>query len=533
MAWLSDAKQLTLAMAGGVFVICAAGRAGAEDASAGDGAPDYAAEARRVVETFDATGMIAIAMIEGKIVYQGAFGLAEAGTERPVTSDMLFPIGSISKAFTATALALLVDRGTIEWDAPITTYIPEFNMHDPWVTEHFSVRDALTHRSGLPVGAGDLLFWPDGEGDAADVLDALPHLRPTSGFRTEFGYDNLLYIVAGEVVARAAGKSWADFVTDEIFKPLDMRSCAANRSRIKKRAKVVTGHQFAPGAEKGTPVDERTLLRDWVAPAGGIYCSAEDMMKWAQFWFDAGVTSDGKRLISEDQMSELWRGVTPMPTGAPLQQRGSTIHPLYALGWMVQDFQGAPMATHAGGVSGVISNFILLPKQEIAIFASTNDERQGAVAWTYQLADGFIGEQDLDYIKVFGDRLAGALEKTQSALAEASEPPENAAAPSLPLSAYAGVYEDAWYGRVTIAAGPDGLSIDMSRSELLDGPLTHFDGDKFVAAWPDRSLNADAFVTFSVEDGAATGFKMEAVSDATDFSYNFRDLDLMRVQTTE
>ncbi|MEO1658562.1 MAG: serine hydrolase [Pseudomonadota bacterium] len=531
--WLDDAKQLAVAMAGGVLAFSVPGCDG-EDGDATDQAlPDYAEEAQRVIETFDATGMTAIVMVDGEIVYQDVFGSAEAGTERPVTIDMLFPIGSISKTFTATALAMLVDQGLVDWDAPMTTYIPEFEIYDPWITEQFSLRDAATHRSGLPFGAGDLLFWPDGEGDVADLINALPYFQPTSGFRTDFTYSNLLYIVMGEVVARVSGKSWADFVTEEIFEPLDMQSCAADRSRIKSGADVVRGHQFAPGADQGTPVDERTVLRDWVAPAGGIYCSADDMMKWAQFWFDGGLTSGGERLLSEAQIAEQWRGITPLPAGTPFAQRGSTLHTLYGLGWNVQDFKGEPMVSHAGGVAGVISNLILLPQQKTAIFASINDERLGAFAWTFQIADGFVGGQDIDHVKIFGDRAAMMSAMAQSALDNAATPPEDAAAPTLPLSAYAGDYEDAWYGRVTITADTDGLSIDMSRSELLDAPLTHFNGDQFVAAWPERSLNADAFVTFAVEDGAVTGFKMKAVSATTDFSYNFHDLNLVRVQAGE
>lgn len=531
--WLDDAKQLAVAIAGGALAFLVPGCDDKNDSATEEAAPDYAAEAQRAIETFDATGMTAIVMVEGEIVYQDVFGLAEAGTERPITTDMLFPIGSISKTFTATALAMLVDEGLVDWDAPMTTYISEFKMHDPWVTAQFSLRDALTHRSGLPFGGGDLLFWPDGEGDVADLLDALPHLQLTSGFRTDFTYSNLMYIVLGEIVARVSGKSWADFVTEEIFEPLGMQNCAADRSRISSSASVVRGHQFVPGAEKATPVDERMLLRDWVAPAGGIYCSADDMMKWAQFWFDGGLTSNGERLLSEAQIAEQWRGITPLPAGKPFAQRSSTLNTLYGLGWNVQDFKGEPMVSHAGGVAGVISNLILLPKQKTAIFASINDERNGAYAWAFQIADGFVGERGVDHLKIFGDHMVVMLDRAQAALGNAATPPEDALAPSLPLSAYAGDYEDVWYGRVTITADADGLSIDMSRSELLDAPLTHFNGDQFVAAWPVRSLNADAFVTFAVEDGTVTGFKMKAVSAATDFSYNFHDLDLVRVTAGE
>lgn len=238
------------------------------------------------------------------------------------------------------------------------------------------------------------------------MINALAHLQPTSEFRAEFAYDNLLYIVAGEVVARVSGKSWADFVTDEIFKPLGTQNCAADRSRIMPDANVTTSHQCPLGSTEPKPVDERLLLSDWVAPAGGIYRAAEDNMKWAQFWFDGGLTGSGDRLVGESQMSELWKGVTPIPLNAPLKHRDEVVHSVYALGWFEQDFQGTDMVTHSGGVSDGVSNFILLPKQEFAIFASTNDESWGSFAWTYQIADEFVDGRVTDHIRTCSDRSA-------------------------------------------------------------------------------------------------------------------------------
>ena len=491
---------------------------------------DYKSEAERAIEAFDATGMIAAVMIDGEVVYLDAFGKANEVTDEPVTTDMLFPIASISKAFTATALAILVDRGLVQWDAPIKTYIPKFEMYDPWVTENFSIRDALTHRSGLPLGAGDLLFWPDAKGSVEDVIKALPHLKPTTGFRSEYAYDNLLYVVAGEVVARASGKSWADFVTKELLKPVGMKNCAANGALIKRGKSVVTGHERAPGTAEGTPMSPLTDFPEWLAPAGGIYCPAGDMMKWAQFWFDGGVTQKGKRLISEEQAKEVWEGVTPLKPRAPLTDSRLTNHALYALGWRVLDFNGTLLVGHSGGAPGVASNFILLPHKKIAIFASSNDYRPTARAWTYQIADALIDGQDADLIKLFGEQFAAKLNNAIDTLSGTAEPPEDAASPTLPLSDYAGIYRDAWYGDVTITYDAGGLAIDMSRSELLDGPLAHYDGDQFVAFWPNRTLKADAFVNFSVEDGVVTGMAMEAVSEITDFSYDFHHLDLRKVK---
>lgn len=495
--------------------------------------PDYEAEAERAMEAFDATGMVAAVTLDGETVYEGAFGKANEATDTPMTTDMLVPFASIGKAFTTTSLAILVDRGLVDWDEPIRTYIPEFKMHDPWVTEHFTVRDALTHRSGLPLGAGDLLFWPDAESEVDDIIAALPHLRPSTEFRSAYAYDNLLYMVAGEVVARTSGKSWADFVTEEILEPVGLENCAADRTRMKPGQVLATGHERAPSDEEGTPVSETMLFKPQHSALGGLVCPAEDLMIWARFWLDGAVTKDGTRLVSEEQVKELWKGVTPKGVGKYLRESGASHLQLYALGWNVTDFEGTLMVSHSGGAPGVISHFILLPEKDIGIFASANDYRRTAIAYTFQLADDLVGGRDFDYIAAYGGDFAKTLTQSQKALSDAVSPPADAEAPSLPLAAYTGVYRDEWYGDVTVRLEEGQLFLDMSRSEILDGPLTHYAKDRFVAFWPDRSLKADAFVTFTEENGHITRMKMKAVSDITDFSYDFHDLDLVRVETEE
>ncbi len=490
--------------------------------------PDFEGEALRAMEAFDATGMAAAVTVDGEVVFQAAYGKADEGTDAPLTEDMLLPVASISKAFTTTALAILVDRGLVDWDAPVRTYLPEFAMYDPWVSEHFTVRDALTHRSGLPLGAGDLLFWPDSYSTAGDIIAALPHLRPSTEFRAAYAYDNLLYIVAGEIVARASGESWAEFVREEIFEPVGLEECATDYTRMREDQTLMTGHERAPGEEEGVPVDERTLFKPEHAAAGGIVCPASDMMIWAQFWLDGAETKDGERIISEKQASELWTGVTPKRSGGSFNAGASHMQ-LYALGWNITDFEGTLMVSHSGGAPGVTSNFILLPEKNIGIFASSNDYRGTASTFTTQIADDLLGGRQFDYIAASGERFAKSIAEAQAALAGAVSPPADAAAPSLPLAAYTGVYRDAWYGDVTISLKDGKLFIDMSRSEILDGSLSHYDGDRFVAFWPDRSLKADAFVTFTEEGGKITRIAMEAVSDITDFSYDFHDLDLVRV----
>ena len=494
--------------------------------------PDYAGEAERIMDGLDATGMTAAVMVDGKVVYSGAFGSIEEGKPGAVTPDTLFPIASISKAFTTTALAMLVDEGKIAWDDPVRKYIPEFAMYDPWVSEHFTIRDALTHRSGLPLGAGDLTIWPDGNATPQDVISELKYLRPTTGFRDGYAYDNLLYIVAGEIVERVSEQDWTDFITSRIFTPIGMSACAADETRIRPGQSFATGHERAAADTRGTPIDERmTFSRTWVA-AGGIWCTSGDMMKWGKFWLDGGVTADGTRLLSEEQAKALWTGITPVAaTISPASGEGNLV--LYGLGWFVSNTEGTPVVYHSGGAPGVTSNFIILPAKKTVIFASSNDYMSTAGAWTRHIADALAdGQQDADVIGMAIASNAKANAEAVAALGNAVTPPEDAARPTLPLDAYVGTYRDPWYGTVTIsqrdADRGGGLYIDMGRSELLDGPLTAFDGDTFAAVWPDKTMKADAFVTFTVEDGKATGIKMKAISDITDFSYDFHDLDLKR-----
>ncbi|WOI54724.1 serine hydrolase [Parvularcula sp. LCG005] len=491
--------------------------------------PDFDATAKAAIDAYDATGMTAAVMVDGETVYTGAYGVMRQGRKTPVTEDTLFPIASISKAFTTTALAILVDRGQVDWDAPLKTYIPEFEMSDPWVTEHFTLRDALTHRSGLPLGAGDLLIWPDGQANVEEVIAALPHLRPSTEFRSEYAYDNLLYIVAGEVVARVSGMSWSDFVTQEILEPVGMTECASDKTRIRKGQPVVTGHEREPGAEDGVPVPKELEFSMTWAATGGIFCTAPGMMKWAKFWLDDGVTADGTRLISEEQFKEVWTGVTPTGVGGALAKRGASHLSLYALGWSVMDFEGKLAVTHSGGAPGVVSRLILIPEEDIAIFASANDYRATASTFAWQVADDLINGRDEDSIAASKISFAESLVKARAQLDGAISPPADAQAPSLPLNAYTGVYSDPWYGEVEIRRQGKGLYIDMGQSNLLDGPLTPYNGDQFVAFWPNRSLKADAFVNFIVEDGEVSGLTMKAVSDITDFSYDFHDLDLEKV----
>ena len=412
---------------------------------------------------------------------------------------------------------------------PVIDHLPEFRLSDPWVTREFTIRDLLTHRSGLPLGAGDLLMFPDGNATAAEIIGALAHFEPATSFRSEFAYDNLLYIVAGEVVARVSGKPFADYLEQELLTPLGMNDCVAYADRAAPNAALATAHVLVDGELETTT----TRVTPLVAAAGGIACSAESMAKWMKFVLAEGRNDDGRQLVSEENFDELVKPVTLLPVPGFLAEHAGAVLNAYALGWNLSTFHGEPMLSHGGGVWGMTTFIAVMPEQKLAVFASNNQMSVAPRAAVQAIVGLYlrdtVPDADEDWIEIFGafaeDRRDAANEVVEKAWTGRAADSK----PALPLEAYAGVYRDPWYGTVRILLEDGKLWFRSDRNEPLQGPLEHFQYDTFVARWTDRRLEADAYVTFSLApDGTVERIRMKAVSPATDFSYDFHDLDLRR-----
>jgi CubicO group peptidase (beta-lactamase class C family) len=208
--------------------------------------------AARAMEAFQTPGIAVGVVQDGELVYAKGHGVREIGRPDPVDPDTLFQIASLTKAFTAAALGILVDDGTLDWDDRVIDYLPEFQMYDSWVTREFTIRDLLTHRSGLGLGAGDLLFWPQAKSTREDIIRAMRHLEPETSFRTAYAYDNLLYAIAGEVVRAVSGVPWEDFVETRIMQPLEMTGCRAFPDRVAGQTNRATPHMVVDGALETT-----------------------------------------------------------------------------------------------------------------------------------------------------------------------------------------------------------------------------------------------------------------------------------------
>jgi CubicO group peptidase (beta-lactamase class C family) len=476
------------------------------------------------MKTFEVPGLALTIVKDGQVVLAKGYGVKKLGEQAVVDGQTLFGIASNTKAFTATALGILVEEGKIRWDGRVIDYLPWFQMSDPYVTREMTVRDLLVHRSGLGLGAGDLLWWPASTYNRHEIARRLRFIPLATSFRSAYAYDNLLYLLAGEVIEAASGQSWEDFMSSRILSKVGMRSSNVRHSAARAGGNVAAPHAQVDGRVRPiAPFDS-----DNTNPAGGINSCADDMARWLLVQLAEGKLPDGSRLFSSDTSRELMTIVTPMP----LRQVPAELEPIrpnfygYGLGFGVLDYRGKKLVSHTGGLPGYLSKVAMLPELKLGVSVLTNQESAAAFdSIVNHVLDAYLQAPDTDWIAAYETIVRRAAQSTTNANEQAASARDAASKPSLPLAKYAGTYRDAWYGDVTISSVGNGLAIQFEKTPLLAGTLEHWQHDTFVARWKDRELRADAFVTFSLNpDGTTDRVLMRAVSPDTDFSYDFQDL---------
>ena len=483
-----------------------------------------------VMKAFEVPGLSLAVVKDGKVLLAKGYGVRKMGDPAPVDARTQFGIASNTKVFTATALALLVEEGKLAWDAPVIRYLPGFAMYDPYVTRELTIRDLLVHRSGLGLGAGDLLWWPPSSYDRKEVAYRLRFIKPATSFRSAYAYDNVLYSVAGEVIEAVSGKSWEDFVSSRILAKVGMTASDVRHSAAGGPGNIAGTHARIDGTVR--PI--APFLSDNTNPAGGIMSGAEDMAKWVMVQLDSGRTADGSRLFSTRTTRELWTLVTPIPIGEPapeLRELRSNFNG-YGLGLGIRDFRGKKMLSHTGGLPGYLSRVTMLPELRLGVVVLTNQESGAAFnVLTNRILDHFLGATSPDYLGIALRAEAAERARLAAAATRRTATRDSASGPSLALAKYAGTYRDDWYGDITIAQEENRLVIRFSRTPSLVGDLSHWQHDTFVARWRDRELRADAFITFALNpDGSIERARMVPVSDETDFSFDCQDLELKPVR---
>lgn len=487
---------------------------------------DLDATVERVRAQFDVPGIAVAVVKDGEVVLERGWGVREQGRDAPVQADTLFAIASNTKAFTATALNLLAEDGRLAMDDKVIEHLPAFRMSDPFVTGQMTLRDLLSHRSGLSLGAGDLLFWPTTTYSNAEVVQRLAQVPLKGGFRERYAYDNILYAVAQQVVEQVSGMSFQQFLQTRIFDPVGMRGTRYNADHLR------PGDVAAIGHARHDFKDLRTVAPlTWSnnAGAGGIYSSAHDMARWMQVQLAQGRLADGTPLFSERSQQQMWQMITPQPIATPSVPELAPARPGFAgygEGWSLSDYRGRKLVWHTGGWPGMVSRLTLVPDENLGVVVLTNQEVGAAFnAITLSVLDAYLGGDGHDWVQAYAKAVAKSQDKADEAWAQHQAARDARSRPSLPLAAYAGLYRDRWYGDMRIETAGKGLRLSFARTAQLTGRLEHWQHDTFIVRWDDRSLNADAFVNVALDpDGKVREVRMQPVSDLTDFSFDFQDL---------
>ncbi|MES2298717.1 MAG: serine hydrolase [Pseudomonadota bacterium] len=491
---------------------------------------DLAADVERTMRTFDVPG-IAIAVVkDGKVLVARGFGVRERGQAGAVDGKTVFEIASNSKAFTVAALATLVDQGKLAWDDPVTKHVPGFQLFDPYSTHAMTLRDLLSHRSGLGLGAGDLLWWPSTAFTTDEIIEKLRYLPPATSLRNNYAYNNLAFIVAGKVLSNTAGKPWGAAVRERILAPLGMDGTTTSLDENAGNPNLAHPHSKIDG----TAVPVKPMPAPNAVGAVGINSNAEDLARWMRVLLDQGALAGDaagqpRRLWSAAQAREMWMAQTPMrisePKPALAEAKPNFL--AYGLGFQLRDYRGVKLVLHGGALQGFYSRLLMVPEAHLGIAILTNAESGGALnALQYRLLDAYLGGAPAkDWIGALAEVENAAHQEERKRQAQASAARAAGSRPSLPLESYDGQYRDPWYGLATIKKVGQRHVLSFAKSPDLTGELEHWQHDTFIVRWRERNFDADAFVSFALKpDGSIERMKMAPLSTETDFSYDFEDL---------
>lgn len=448
---------------------------------------DAYAEKARV--DWEVPGMAIAIVKDDKIVYAKGFGVKKLGEAGAIDEKTKFAIGSSSKAFTAATLAILVDEGKIKWDDRVSKYLPDFEVYDPYVTRELTIRDLLTHRSGLE--RGDFL-WYGTDNSRAEILRRTRFIKPTWSLRSTFGYQNLMYLAAGMVVEKVTGKTWDEFVAERVFTPLGM---SATSTSIK---------AFKPGDNVSTPhakIDDKVASIPWrnidnIAPAGSINSNVLDMAQWLRLQLGGG-TADGKKIFGAGVAREMHMGQTVIRLEGGQGLTYPEAHFLnYGMGWFLSDYKGKKLIEHGGAIDGMRAEVALVPEEKLGVVILTN--LNGAVVsmpLLYRIIDSYLGVPQKDYSAEILAKYKPLLEAGAAAEKKADADRIPNTKPTLQLASYVGTYNSELYGDVKITL--EGEKLKMAFGPAFVSTLEHWNYDTFRGNFF-AAGNSKPTITFSM-----------------------------------
>ncbi len=469
---------------------------------------------------------IAVGVIEnGEVVYTRVAGETIAGSGEKITPQTLFKIASNSKAMTTALLGRLVDQGKLRWDDPVTKYLPQFQMNDPWVTANMRVADLLTHASGLPEGGGDLMLWPEPNSfTRADIIHGLRFIKPDYSFRSQYRYDNLLYVVAGEVAAAVGGAPYETLMHREVFEPLGLDRCQVGVWNRDKVGNVATPHRRDGERNVAIPGDADIPVSTSDA-AGGIRCDLTDMLSWARNWLVP--TPAQVQWLSPVQRTTLQSPHMLIPVSAQRRQWDNTHVMAYGYGWRMADVDGEWNVWHTGTLNGMYSMLSLLPDRKSGFVFMINGEAGDArTVLGEMLTKHFTAPDDKRDVNWYADALD---QEAAQRPAEATRPDTTAQRPATirELATWTGKYRDPWFGDISLCPRGDQVRFVAVKSPTMTGTVMRL-GKRYLVHW-DGSGSLDAWLDFHAATGDAPAtLRMAKLDPQGDFSFDYEDLELQR-----
>ncbi len=460
-----------------LIALCGVGPLSAQNAAPFEGFDDYV---NRSMKEWEIPGMAIAIVKDDKVVFAKGYGVRDIGKPASVDEHTLFAIGSSSKAFTAASLAILMDEGKLKWDDPVTKYLPGFQLYDPYVTREMTVRDLLTHRIGLE--RGDQI-WYATPYSREEILRRIRYLPPSSSMRSKFGYQNIMFLAAGQIVPSVTGKSWDDFVAERIFAPLGMKESDTTIRALAQSNDVATPH---------VKIDDKVQTVPWrnidnISPAGSINSNVVDMAQWVRLQLGKGKYG-GKQVISEAAIKEMQTPQSIIRIEGLYPIMYPDAHFLsYGMGWFLSDFRGSKLVEHGGAIDGMRALVAMIPEKNVGVVILTN--LNGTVLpqfLSYRIFDSYLGEQSTDWAADGLKKVKAAEAQAKAAAAKADAARVMGTKPSLDLKDYTGKYRSEIYGDVEVKFTDGKLTIGFGPN--YDGALEHWNYDTFRVTWKDTVL---------------------------------------------
>lgn len=482
--------------------------------------------ATKTMQDWRVPGFAMAIIKDDKVIFAKGYGVRKLGEPTPVDERTLFAIASNTKAFTAAAIAMLVDEGKLKWDDPATKYLPGFQLYDPYVTRELTVRDLLSHRSGLATFGGDLL-WYDTTYKSDEILRRIRYLKPTSSFRSRYGYQNIMFLAAGQVVANVTGKSWEQFIRERFLNPLGMSSTTTSITAFKSTDNIATPHNELDGKLR--------IVRygnvDGAGPAAALNSSVADMAQWIRLQLGRG-KYEGRQFFSPQVAREMWSPQTIVPIGEQSEKFNPARHfNTYGLGWFLSDYHGRKVASHGGGLDGMISQVAMMPEENLGIVVLSNSETQLPSVMVNKVFDLFLGVPKRDWSAELLQRTKQAKETEKAEAKRLEDERAKGTKPSLPLQSYAGAYGGEMYGEARVTQENGRLVLRLVPAPNFVGDLEHWQYDTFRVKWRESVSYPfpKGFVTFTLN---AQGKVDEMKIDVPNPDFDFKELEFKRMEQT-